>query len=127
MELWGVQLQGAFSDHLRFAKRLVIIIIIIIIIIMVRIFFFKQKTAYEIGVRLVGSEMCIRDSKGALGGGTPNKIKCHLIVMKFLPFIKICPRKTMEVVQTFWVHRNRALGGRSDTVSYTHLTLPTKA
>ena len=25
------------------------------------IFFFKQKTAYEIGVRLVGSEMCIRD------------------------------------------------------------------
>ena len=26
------------------------------------VFFFKQKTAYEIGVRLVGSEMCIRDS-----------------------------------------------------------------
>src|SRR5665647_1109273 len=25
-------------------------------------FFVKQKTAYEIGVRLVGSEMCIRDS-----------------------------------------------------------------
>ena len=24
---------------------------------------FKQKTAYEIGVRLVGSEMCIRDSR----------------------------------------------------------------
>jgi len=24
-------------------------------------FFFKQKTAYEIGVRLVGSGMCIRD------------------------------------------------------------------
>ena len=24
-------------------------------------FFFKQKTAYDIGVRLVGSEMCIRD------------------------------------------------------------------
>ena len=28
----------------------------------VMVFFFKQKTAYEIGVRLVGSEMCIRDS-----------------------------------------------------------------
>ena len=26
------------------------------------IFFFKQKTAYEITTRLVGSEMCIRDS-----------------------------------------------------------------
>ena len=25
-------------------------------------FFFKQKTAYEIGSGLVGSEMCIRDS-----------------------------------------------------------------
>ena len=25
-------------------------------------FFFKQKTADDIGVRLVGSEMCIRDS-----------------------------------------------------------------
>ena len=29
-------------------------------------FFFKQKTAYEIGVRLVGSEMCIRDSLGTI-------------------------------------------------------------
>ncbi len=25
-------------------------------------FFFKQKTAYEISLGLVGSEMCIRDS-----------------------------------------------------------------
>ena len=30
------------------------------------VFFFKQKTAYEIGVRLVGSEMCIRDRPGIL-------------------------------------------------------------
>src|SRR5665647_2824162 len=29
-------------------------------------FFFKQKTAYEIGVRLVGSEMCIRDRAQAI-------------------------------------------------------------
>src|SRR5680860_1518507 len=29
-------------------------------------FFFKQKTAYEIGVRLVGSEMCIRDRYGII-------------------------------------------------------------
>ena len=27
-----------------------------------KLFFFKQKTAYEIPLRLVGSEMCIRDS-----------------------------------------------------------------
>ena len=29
-----------------------------------RFFFFKQKTAYEIRLSLVGSEMCIRDSVG---------------------------------------------------------------
>ena len=34
------------------------------------VFFFKQKTAYEIGVRLVGSEMCIRDrTEGDLTAG----------------------------------------------------------
>ncbi|GKR63574.1 hypothetical protein KAM477_41960 [Aeromonas caviae] len=27
-----------------------------------KFFFFKQKTAYEISLGLVGSEMCIRDS-----------------------------------------------------------------
>ena len=31
------------------------------------VFFFKQKTAYEIGVRLVGSEMCIRDRLYKIG------------------------------------------------------------
>ena len=29
---------------------------------LVCVFFFKQKTAYEIRLSLVGSEMCIRDS-----------------------------------------------------------------
>ena len=37
-------------------------------------FFFKQKTAYEIGVRLVGSEMCIRDSVGRDFSRTSNRI-----------------------------------------------------
>ena len=33
----------------------------------IRVFcFFKEKTAYEIGVRLVGSEMCIRDSMNSV-------------------------------------------------------------
>ncbi|VDG23345.1 preprotein translocase subunit SecG [Lactobacillus plantarum JDM1] [Lactiplantibacillus mudanjiangensis] len=31
-------------------------------------FFFKQKTAYEIPLRLVGSEMCIRDRSSLTGG-----------------------------------------------------------
>ena len=33
---------------------------------MLVVFFFKQKTAYEIGVRLVGSEMCIRDRSSSV-------------------------------------------------------------
>ncbi len=33
-------------------------------------FFFKQKTAYEIGVRLVGSEVCIRDRTTGVSGKT---------------------------------------------------------
>ena len=39
-------------------------------------FFFKQKTAYEIGVRLVGSEMCIRDSLNMRG-----KVNLSLIIL----------------------------------------------
>ena len=39
-----------------------------ICLVFVFFFFFKQKTAYEIGVRLVGSEMCIRDRHKKAGG-----------------------------------------------------------
>eukprot|EP00658_Telonema_sp_P-2_P074456 TRINITY_DN63687_c0_g1_i1.p1 TRINITY_DN63687_c0_g1~~TRINITY_DN63687_c0_g1_i1.p1 ORF type:complete len:297 (-),score=44.31 TRINITY_DN63687_c0_g1_i1:119-1009(-) len=35
-----------------------------------RVFFFKQKTAYEMLRSLVGSEMCIRDRNSAVGGAT---------------------------------------------------------
>ena len=55
-------------------------------------FFFKQKTAYEIGVRLVGSEMCIRDRAGVPvqvfanradmpGGSTLGNLLGHQILM----------------------------------------------
>ena len=57
--------------------------------------FFKQKTAYEIPLRLVGSEMCIRDSLLADFGPKPGSFEINLI-------------------------------NSSISVSYTHLTLPTK-
>ena len=38
-------------------------------------FFFKQKTAYEIGVRLVGSEMCIRDRCEAITNIVKNAVE----------------------------------------------------
>ena len=46
-------------------------------------FFFKQKTAYEITTRLVGSEMCIRD-RFMMGGAcsltvTPVTEECVVI------------------------------------------------
>src|SRR5680860_1880404 len=37
------------------------------------VFLFKQKTAYEIGVRLVGSEMCIRDRRRPGAGRRPRR------------------------------------------------------
>src|SRR5660398_11312 len=41
------------------------------------VFFFKQKTAYEIRLSLVGSEMCIRDSRQVCGlfpWGSPGQL-----------------------------------------------------
>ncbi|GAB5815283.1 hypothetical protein JMUB7546_27020 [Staphylococcus aureus] len=38
--------------------------------------FFKQKTAYEMSASLVGSEMCIRDRRGA--GQTQHPVRCLL-------------------------------------------------
>ena len=71
-------------------------------------FFFKQKTAYEIPLRLVGSEMCIRDR-----GRTMNKdqVKGRLQEAK---------GKIKEVA-------GKVTGDEKTPVSYTHLTLPTKA
>ena len=47
-----------------------------------RIFFFKQKTAYEISLGLVGSEMCIRDRQKLLhlgdSSGLTNKTNACL-------------------------------------------------
>ena len=61
-------------------------------------FFFKQKTAYEIMPSLVGSEMCIRDR---LNGDDVSGIS----------IIKL----------------EKKLDAGPIPVSYTHLTLPTKA
>ena len=62
----------------------------------------KQKTAYAIMPSLVGSEMCIRDSSSASDCFSPRTL--------------IGPRVTFSRI-VLW----------AKTVSYTHLTLPTKA
>ena len=51
-------------------------------------FFFKQKTAYEIGVRLVGSEMCIRDSIIALSFTGDKTLVLQKLYTKRISFVK---------------------------------------
>ena len=47
-------------------------------------FFFKQKTAYEIGVRLVGSEMCIRDRCKQIRLGTKISIEIFVKILRLV-------------------------------------------
>ena len=83
-------------------------------------FFFKQKTAYEIGVRLVGSEMCIRDRFVDIAGLVKGASQGAGLGNKFLGHIRECDA-IVHVVRCFdddnIIHV---------AVSYTHLTLPTK-
>ncbi len=53
-------------------------------------FFFKQKTAYEIGVRLVGSEMCIRDRTTRVSAVTirPNTVGAAFWQDEFLTSVR---------------------------------------
>ena len=70
------------------------------------IFFFKQKTAYEMLRSLVGSEMCIRDRASGFG---------------WVDYKYLNPEsKKVEAKTTFL-----QMAGDIVPVSYTHLTLPT--
>ena len=70
------------------------------------IFFFKQKTAYEMLRSLVGSEMCIRDSNYRFCTIDPN------VGLVDVPDPRL--NKLAELVVPDRI-----------AVSYTHLTLPT--
>ena len=70
------------------------------------VFFFKQKTAYEMLRSLVGSEMCIRDRLN------PNLEEA----------MKIAVRETIDFITKRFPNLTRE---EAYTVSYTHLTLPT--
>ncbi|CZR93967.1 preprotein translocase subunit SecA [Clostridioides difficile] len=74
------------------------------------VFFFKQKTAYEIRLSLVGSEMCIRDRfTGRLMFGRRYSEGLH---------------QAIEAKEGLKIQReSKTLA--TVTVSYTHLTLPT--
>ena len=70
------------------------------------VFFFKQKTAYEMLRSLVGSEMCIRDSTGTVWFHEQEGVTPDLLIT------------------------GKGLSGgiypiTATSVSYTHLTLPT--
>ena len=69
-------------------------------------FFFKQKSAYEMLRSLVGSEMCIRDRRGAA------------------PIQRALLAGDVETGITI-IQMDRGLDTGAMPVSYTHLTLPT--
>ena len=70
------------------------------------VFFFKQKTAYEMLRSLVGSEMCIRDRRHAAAS---------LSAFASTRFVSTSMRPWDSASAMNW----------SGSVSYTHLTLPT--
>ena len=69
-------------------------------------FFFKQKTAYEMLRSLVGSEMCIRDRLASV-----SSLALNASAFKKLPYDPV--KDFSPIAMTF------------QPVSYTHLTLPT--
>ena len=83
--------------HLRREKivcrRLFVAVIILVVSDAVPPFFFKQKTAYGIHERLVGSEMCIRDSylTGQIinvdGGRTLNPVSYTHLTLPTTPYV----------------------------------------
>ena len=70
------------------------------------VFFFKQKTAYEMLRSLVGSEMCIRDRTVTGATGRDEDL------------LLFAPSSLGETTAGAW-------SLYFDAVSYTHLTLPT--
>eukprot|EP00831_Metopus_contortus_P065164 TRINITY_DN58259_c0_g1_i2.p2 TRINITY_DN58259_c0_g1~~TRINITY_DN58259_c0_g1_i2.p2 ORF type:complete len:158 (-),score=22.31 TRINITY_DN58259_c0_g1_i2:32-505(-) len=102
------------------------------------IFFFKQKTAYEMQRGLVGSEMCIRDSLSILFAieiFTTNSgflIKHFPDKGRFIALI-VCLREFLKAsnINFIYLKAKRRLSGKGICtlshvpVSYTHLTLPT--
>ncbi|VTU50840.1 hypothetical protein AMBR_NBBOBCOC_02842 [Lacticaseibacillus rhamnosus] len=85
-------------------------------------FFFKQKTAYVIPLRLVGSEMCIRDSfliggeQKLLGRSGLRKEKQPYSLTVQLAYQDKTPAAPLNCM---------AASPCANPVSYTHLTLPT--
>ena len=61
------------------------------------IFFFKQKTAYEIMPSLVGSEMCIRDSRNMARGGACLRAQPSLLCTAAPPLL---PTKDARPIST---------------------------
>ena len=78
-------------------------------------FFFKQKTAYEIGVRLVGSEMCIRDRFISVAAWAEGPAKSNFTAME-VNHIRVKTPGLFNGRKSFSIHLDSI-----KAVSYTHL------
>ena len=103
------------------------------------VFFFKQKTAYEIMPSLVGSEMCIRDSyrpggvmkdyfaENLQNSGWQEPVVSGELQNGKMYFIKFSSYIADSVGQKYdgQIYATLKNGNLIYPVSYTHLTLPT--
>ena len=97
-------------------------------------FFFKQKTAYEIRLSIVGSEMCIRGSLAALCGSTVVDPIQGTNLQQFQPeWFGTLRKATITKYDTKAIAYTEDAGGNcwieeriQEPVCHTHLTLPTR-
>ena len=87
-------------------------------------FFFKQKTAYEIGVRLVGSEMCIRDSDdGRQNAGQP-QIDDDGVVLYI--WGALTRQSSAQSCENFAYRNIHSPNAQADELSLIHISEPTR-
>eukprot|EP00658_Telonema_sp_P-2_P005043 TRINITY_DN11890_c0_g1_i3.p1 TRINITY_DN11890_c0_g1~~TRINITY_DN11890_c0_g1_i3.p1 ORF type:complete len:129 (-),score=42.13 TRINITY_DN11890_c0_g1_i3:107-493(-) len=120
---------------------LIILLVSFVRLFFIFFFFFKQKTAYEMLRSLVGSEMCIRDSRAAITADVLKAVRgTSGSKLPFQGGAEPCAGCAEAMKEISWLRAH--LVSHSETnkhelsnlrdalngtpVSYTHLTLPTK-
>ena len=91
--------------------------------------FSKQKTAYEMLMSLVGSEMCIRDRCNTVAKivRLPKNTEVSIMIVdnSYIQKLNFIYRQQNRPTDVLSFAMNELSDDEPDSVSYTHLTLPT--